>query len=412
MNTTTGILLAVSLVATIALAIWMRFRWFLYCGNIRRDIPVTPMRFLASLYSLFFFIFMVYGLALPFTLVLYLTVWNKRHRLYAYHVFLRWSSQLILKMLPGIDYTFNNAVGERFDRPAVIISNHQGHFDLMCIMMMTPRLVVLTNQWVWRNPLYGWIIRLAEFYPVTNGLDYNIPKLKSLIDRGYSVVVFPEGTRSADCRILRFHTGAFYLADKLGVDVLPVILHGVGHCIPKKDFMLRPGHMYLEVMPRVNVKPDGSELYMRQLAKKVRASYIERFAQLKAERETAAYFTKYVIYKYSYISMCARRRVKRMLRENNNYSTVVNADFKPGSLIIIRDTSLGTLPWLLALVHESSNIYAIETDLEDLGIARQTPAKPENLKFSDNSISPDGNYLITMNPDGSVAEIKHINPNE
>ena len=406
MSTTTGILLAVSLAALVALAVWMRYRWFLYCGNVRRDIPVTPVRFLASLYSLLFFIFMVYGLALPFTVVLYITVWNKRHRLYAYHVFLRWSSQLILKMLPGIDYTFNNAIGERFERPAVIISNHQGHFDLMCIMMMTPRLVVLTNQWVWRNPLYGWIIRLAEFYPVTNGLDYNIPKLKSLIDRGYSVVVFPEGTRSADCSILRFHTGAFYLADKLGVDVLPVILHGVGHCIPKKDFMLRPGHMYLEVMQRVKVKSDGSELYMRQLAKRVRASYIERYAQLKSERETASYFARYVVYKYSYISMCARRRVKRMLSENRNYSATVDTVFNPGSVVIVHDTSLGVLPWLLTLVHDNIVVHAVEANPRDLEIAMHTPVKPHNLKFIDNTVSPGGDYIIRMNTDGSVAKIK------
>lgn len=412
MSVVTVVILAAITAGLIALAVWMRYRWFLYCGKSRRDIPVTPIRFLASLYSLLFFIFMVYGIALPFTIALYLTVWNKDRRLYIYHLFLRWSSQFILKMLPGIDYTFNNATGETFKKPAVIISNHQGHFDLMCIMMMTPRLVVLTNRWVWRNPLYGWIIRLAEFYPVTNGLDYNIPKLRGLIERGYSVVIFPEGTRSADCSILRFHTGAFYLAEKLGVDILPVILHGVGHCIPKKDFMLRPGHMYLEIMTRVKVEPDDSEMYMRQLSKQVRHKYISRYAQIISERETASYFTKYVIYKYSYINWAARRRVKRLLNDNNSYAYTIDSQFKNGSTVTVHDTSVGAFSWLLALVRNDLNITAVIDDANELKVAENTPSHPANLAFTGNKTTAVSDYYIIMNRDGSVAEVIKDKTNE
>jgi len=394
-------------VALIVMATWMRYRWFIYSGNRRRDIPVTPCRFFASLYSLLLFIIMVYGIALPLTIALFLTVWNKDRRLYIYHVFLRWSSQLILKMLPGINFTFENSIGETFNKPSVIISNHQGHFDLMCIMMMTPRLVVLTNRWVWRNPLYGWIIHLAEFYPVTNGLDYNIPRLKNLIERGYSIVIFPEGTRSADCRILRFHTGAFYLAGKLGVDILPVILHGVGHCIPKEDFMLRPGHMYLEVMKRIKVEPDGSEMYMRNLSKQIRSMYTCRYNELKKSHETSAYFTRYIENKYKYITAGAYRRTKHLLKVNNNYSSTVDIDFEPNTTILVHDESQGVLSWLIILVHTDVKVISVICNKKELKIALTTPAIPyDRLEFVSNYYDSEVDYTITMSQDGLVNNIK------
>ncbi|MDE5636290.1 MAG: 1-acyl-sn-glycerol-3-phosphate acyltransferase [Muribaculaceae bacterium] len=400
------IIIAITAVSLVALCVWMRYRWFLYCGNTRRDIPVTFKRFAISLYSLLLFIIMVYGIALPYTVLLYMTVWNKERRLMIFHKFLQLSSRLIIRLMPEIYYTFNNSIGETFERPGVIISNHQGHFDLMCIMMMTPRLVVLTNQWVWRNPLYGWIIRVAQFYPVSNGLDYNIPKLKSLIDRGYSVVIFPEGTRSADCRILRFHTGAFYLAEKLGVDIIPVILHGVGHCIPKTDFMLRPGKMYLEVMGRVKVQASDDEMYLRKLSRQVRNLYLDRYEELRQDRETAGYYSPYVKSKYLYMPHGAYRSVHKLLNDNNNYTSTVDIQYTSGSTVIVHDTSSGALSWLLSLVHPDITVVAKIDNHMELETASHTPGIPSSrLIFSDMNSTIKGDYLIDMSHNGRVNNI-------
>ena len=399
-------IIATTAILLIATGTWMRYRWFIYCGSSKRDIPVTVRRFMFSLYSLALFIFMVYGLALPYTIILYATIWNKERRLFVFHKFLQQSSFLINRLIPDIHYTYNNAVGEKFEKPGVIISNHQGHFDLRCIMMMTPRLVVLTNSWVWRNPLYGWIIRVAQFYPVKNGLDYNIPKLKDLINRGYSVVIFPEGTRSADCSILRFHTGAFYLAEKLGVDVIPVILHGIGHCIPKTDFMLRPGEMYLEVMDRVKIGNSADEMHLRKLSRHVRSIYINRYKELQQDRETAMYFSRYVINKYKYLPHQANRSVSKLFKINNCYAEAVDIRYESGSTVIVHDTSFGSLSWMLSLVHSDITVISKIYNRNELDTAMSTPRIPSpRLQFVDGISPATGDYLITMSPDGRVEQI-------
>lgn len=147
--------------------------------------------------------------------------------------------------IPGVRFSYDMAPGVSLERPHVIICNHQSHIDLMCLLAFSPNIIFLTNDWVWNNIFFGLLIRSAEYLPISEGLDTLLPKLRELTAKGYSIAVFPEGTRSTDCRILRFHQGAFCLADRLGLDVLPACLYGPGKVLPKKNYVFRRGRIHL-----------------------------------------------------------------------------------------------------------------------------------------------------------------------
>jgi 1-acyl-sn-glycerol-3-phosphate acyltransferase len=174
--------------------------------------------------------------------------------------------------VPGTTFAYTNPTEEQFETPSVIISNHQSHLDLMAIMLLTPNLIILTKNWVWHNPFYGMIIRYADFFPVSE-TEQMTEMLAEKVKQGYSVVIFPEGTRSADCHIQRFHRGAFYLAEQLGVDIVPVFIKGFGEVLPKTSFHLHPGHMSLEVMPRI-LRNDM--LGYREMTRQVHAVYVKK----------------------------------------------------------------------------------------------------------------------------------------
>ena len=95
--------------------------------------------------------------------------------------------------------------------------------------------------------------------------------LKQKVEEGYSVMIFPEGTRSEDCRIQRFHKGAFYMAEQLGLDILPVFIDGFGKVLPKTSFHLHPGHMSVEVMPR-----ESEALGYRAMTRKMHQLYLKK----------------------------------------------------------------------------------------------------------------------------------------
>ena len=167
-----------------------------------------------------------------------------------YHRILQRKSYFVVNHIPGTTFTYINTPQETFEKPSVIISNHQSHLDLMAIMMLTPKLIILTKNWVWHNPFYGIVIRYADYFPISD-TEKMTESIAEKVNKGYSVMIFPEGTRSPDSHIQRFHRGAFYLAEKLGLDIVPVFIKGFGDVLPKTSFHLHPGRLSLEVMPRI-----------------------------------------------------------------------------------------------------------------------------------------------------------------
>lgn len=180
--------------------------------------------------------------------------------------------------------TVRNSSKEDFTRPAIIVCNHQSHLDLMVHLSLTRKIVFLTNDWVWNSPFFGYVIRHSEYYPVSMGMEVLKPKLKKLLDDGYCVSIFPEGTRSKDCSIGRFHKGAFQLAQELNVDILPVVLYGAGKVLPKGGLYMRPSPITLDIDERVSpeqLQQKGETI--RDVAKWFRKYYKQRYSDMSNE---------------------------------------------------------------------------------------------------------------------------------
>ena len=221
-----------------------------------------PIRFLQfifsitrSIYSLLFFIIGSMFIMTPLVYI-YLSLGKiteqKKYNLHRIFNFLA-KFVLLYHKIPGIKYKQNNPHNEAFKQPSVIICNHSSHLDLMPLLALTEKVVILTADWVWKNPIYKFAIRNAEFLPASLGIDAIMPQLKSLVERGYSIAIYPEGTRTLDCnKIGRFHQGAFYVAQTLNIDIVPLILYGTGLALPKKGRILNKWKVCLEVDKRIS----------------------------------------------------------------------------------------------------------------------------------------------------------------
>jgi 1-acyl-sn-glycerol-3-phosphate acyltransferase len=275
-------------------------RWLTEKDGQKRPVPITFKRIAYSLFALLFFLSCMYLFVLPYTWLYFHLGKATEKRKLRYHKMLRWMSDFVIHHVPGVKFHLDNSVQEAFERPAVVISNHQSHLDLMCLMMLTPRIIFLTNDWVWNNPFYGMVIHKAEFYPVSDGIEHHVERLRALYERGYSIAVFPEGTRSEDCCILRFHKGAFYLAEQLKADILPIYLHGVGHVLPKRDFMLREGSIDVEVGERIPLDDKRFSSDLLERTRQMRHFYQEHYQQMCQRLETEKYWAPYRKYAKMY----------------------------------------------------------------------------------------------------------------
>lgn len=265
---------------------WL-FQWMTMKRGREREVPVSIARLLRSAWA-FGFLLISVVVCTPVVLVMFIgrkREWKDR---FLHNLLYRFAN-LVIRRVPAVKFTLDNSVGETFGKPAVIISNHQSHLDLMCLMMLTPKMIVVTNDWVWHNPIYGALIRRAEFVPAAEGIEDYMPQFRSLVERGYSILVFPEGTRSVDSSILRFHKGAFHLAQELGLDIVPVCLHGVGRVLPKEDFMLRPGHITVTIGKRVAADDTGWGDDARERTKAFHRFYQQWYADICAKLEDNDY---------------------------------------------------------------------------------------------------------------------------
>ena len=240
------------------------------------------MKYLRTGYSIVVFVFFSVIVVTPMVW-LYLKIGKmtpyKKHNL---HRLIQKLTRAIMLHhgIPGTKFSYKVADEKSFDSPHVVICNHQSHLDLACQLIFTPNIIFLTNDWVWNNPFYGFLIRNADYVAVSNGIDESLPKLRQLAQEGYSIAVFPEGTRSRSCKIGRFHQGAFYLSEQLDLDILPMYLYGTGKVLPKKTHMLHKSPIYIEVgesFTREQLTAMGDSM---QQAKTLRHHYIEKYQQI------------------------------------------------------------------------------------------------------------------------------------
>lgn len=368
------------------------FGWLTKKKGQLREVPLTLKRIIYTALTLLVFFLAAFVIVTPLTLI-YILLWPRtKNKRYRYHQMICAFMRIALKLLPGIKFHLENKYGEKFDRPAVIIANHQSHLDLLCVMMLHPKVVLLTTDWVWKNPIYGVIIRFAEFYPVSDGYDKNVERLQSLVKRGYSVVVFPEGTRSVTGEIIRFHKGAFQLAQALNVDILPVFIHGVHDVMPKNDFVLREGKIYVEIGQRMSVD-DAKSMDAKELRAYYHDYYIKHLEEIRSEREDVDYVLPLVRYKYKYKGNDVERAIRANLKKIEAHSEEINA-FSYNSIAIM-NCGYGELAWTMALVHHESQIYAFEADNDKFLIASHCSYIPENLHFvNDDKVLTKYDYLI------------------
>ncbi len=144
--------------------------------------------------------------------------------------------------------------------PYVVVSNHQSLVDIPVISRLPWEMKWVAKKELFDVPLIGWLMKWAGDIAVDRSSKRS--RAMVLIDaaeylrQDCSVMFFPEGTRSADGQLGRFNAGAFHLAIREGIPVLPLVIEGTSDALPKKSWRFNnPGPIRLKVLPPVS--PDG-----------------------------------------------------------------------------------------------------------------------------------------------------------
>ncbi len=130
--------------------------------------------------------------------------------------------------------------------PQLLVANHSGLHDILSLAACLP----IQFRWVakkslFRVPFMGWHMRRSGYIPIDreNPRDAarSIIAAAQIIRGGVNAIAFPEGTRSRNGELGKFHSGAFALALRTGVPLVPVVLEGSYRVIMPKTLQVNPG---------------------------------------------------------------------------------------------------------------------------------------------------------------------------
>jgi len=160
---------------------------------------------------------------------------------------------LIVRPFMTIVIGLNIVGGERLPLkgPAIVAANHNSHLDALALLALWPlsalRRVrpVAAADYFLSNPALAWfslnIMRILPIERQRNDQHDPLADMSAALSRGEILIVFPEGSRGAPERLIRFRSGIARLVERHpDVPIVPVFLHGLGKALPRGEFLLVP----------------------------------------------------------------------------------------------------------------------------------------------------------------------------
>jgi 1-acyl-sn-glycerol-3-phosphate acyltransferase len=141
-------------------------------------------------------------------------------------------------------------------KPCVYVANHSSYMDIPVIFGELPlQFRILARKGLFSIPFLGWHLRRSRHLPVDRETPaaalVSLKGAAEAVRQGLPVFIFPEGGRSLSGDLDPFLAGAFFVAIRAQVPVLPIVLEGMRQVLPPGSIHLRPAHVRIAVLPPI-----------------------------------------------------------------------------------------------------------------------------------------------------------------
>jgi 1-acyl-sn-glycerol-3-phosphate acyltransferase len=202
--------------------------------------------------------------------------------------FFRWCPWMWSKCILwtfGIKVNVKGLENIDLNRSYIFVSNHASMADIPTVIVALNGKVniVFKKELTW-VPIWGWALRYGHFIMIdrSNPRDAlaSIERAVQTIRSGQSVILFPEGTRTSDGKLQSFKRGAFTLAAKSGVPVVPMIINNTFGIMPKGSFNVKRADILVVLekpIPTNELENKADELeLMDQVHRAIEKHYIDQ----------------------------------------------------------------------------------------------------------------------------------------
>ena len=369
----------------------------------KNKFPVTFRILIKTLVTWGNIVFIALILMILGTMIHFLLPIKRKKKEMIFHHLFYWLTKAYIAFTFAFDRKLINEPGEDFTKPAIIISNHQSLIETPAFLRLYPKIIILTTSWVYRSPIFGPIARLANFYNVDHGIESILGLLQEKVAEGFSILIFPEAHRSEDQHIQRFHRGAFYLAEKLQVDILPIMVFGTGDFLGRGDFWGKPNSFRMKILNRVSCQDLSFGATYQDRARQFRQFYIANYAQYKALEGDVKYYRRLLSLNYVMKGPVLEWYMRIKLKLENNYEIYNQLMPRQGEILDL-GCGYGFISYMLCFTAEDRHITGVDYDEKKTETAEHCFSKNDRISFVTSDVSE---YKITPKSGFLLCDVLH-----
>ncbi len=202
---------------------------------------------------------------------------------------IQWWSERFLALAP-VDSVVHGAEKIDPERRYVFVANHLSNFDIPLLLRAIPeRVRFLAKKELYKIPVFGQamdkvgIVKIDRTRAMTAHEAINAAA-REVLGRGYSLIVFPEGTRSRTGEMQRFKKGAFRIAIDNQVPIVPVVLEGTQDVWPPGAKVFYPGSASVTILDPIETTGRAGNVDIGELTELTRARMLEVYEQQRSRR--------------------------------------------------------------------------------------------------------------------------------
>lgn len=197
-----------------------------------------PRRWLPGLYYGGLFVLDALLYVNPALLLIRLWVGEPNRRACCMRRMLERNAWFLMRAIPGVPYRVEYEEGAEpigAHGPEILVFNHNSLLDSQAQLTLEVDAVSIVKPWTLRNIFFGQAVAAAGAFSTEQPIEDVLPQLRELVAQGKSIAIYPEGTRSMNGCIGRFHRGAFYLAEQLQLPLRPIFIHDLHQVFGKME---------------------------------------------------------------------------------------------------------------------------------------------------------------------------------
>jgi uncharacterized protein len=298
----------------------------------------------------------------------------------------RWFARGVVKGMPFGKLEFQNITPQTFAPPCIVISNHQSAVDVMLVVSLPADVRQTAKKRVFDEPMLGVGCKLLGHVMVEpNDPEATLQRCREKLAEGASVHFYPEGTRSPDGFLQRFHRGAFELAVELRQAILPVVLCDTNTAMPRDGYWFEPYHATVRAWPRITPQnfdySQGSTALMRHCETIVREALQKQLDEINTPRIVRRKVHRLYRYQGKFVEQFVHWKMKLDPMFGALDDVVPRTGF-----VLDLGCGYGVATHWLAQFTDGRNFLGIDYDENKIRVAQRTAPESSRIKFETGDI--------------------------